>query len=505
MAAQHYVEALKLAEAAGIDAEPLRGGARTALAEASERAANLGSWSDAVDRASQALALCPPGDPLRPSLELRIAAGRAFGPEADLDLECVASARDGAVSNRDFETATEAEALLSWMHWWRGEGEQARSHRDRALELAAELPASPGKLRAHAQAARLEAIGGDPKRAVELSDAALELAEELGRDDIRSNALNSRGIARAHLGDAGGVADLEQAVELADRSGAAIEMTIARNNCGAVLEGYGRLAEARDILVEAIDLAARYGTPGGGQWAEMHLVLFLRFAGQLEEAAAALRDLDERVAPETQLKALLDYCTGWILAVRGEIAEALPLLEQMLDSARRSRDSQAVAPALCGLALVHCLAGREAKAEPAIRELLTTPGYTHPSYATHELVLLLADRGREDEMREALRTSPAESAWTRAHGAVVSGDLAVAAERYGAMGAHFLEAWARLVAAERGDLAQLEPAHAFFAGVGAKPTRRPAGCSPRIRSRSSSASRSTSRSPSSRRSPGRCG
>ena len=40
---------------------------------------------------------------------------------------------------------------------------------------------------------------------------------------------------------------------------------------------------------------------------------------------------------------------------------------------------------------------------------------------------------------------------------------------YDEIGALLSAAWARLLAAERGDLAQLEPARAFFANLGAAP------------------------------------
>jgi len=53
--------------------------------------------------------------------------------------------------------------------------------------------------------------------------------------------------------------------------------------------------------------------------------------------------------------------------------------------------------------------------------------------------------------------------------AAAEGEFVRAADIYARIGANFLEAWARLIAAERGDLSQLEPARAFFVRAGAMP------------------------------------
>ena len=52
--------------------------------------------------------------------------------------------------------------------------------------------------------------------------------------------------------------------------------------------------------------------------------------------------------------------------------------------------------------------------------------------------------------------------WLEAARAATSGDLMRAAEIYGGMGARFQEAWAALLAAERGDTSRLDSALAYF-------------------------------------------
>jgi hypothetical protein len=53
-------------------------------------------------------------------------------------------------------------------------------------------------------------------------------------------------------------------------------------------------------------------------------------------------------------------------------------------------------------------------------------------------------------------------AWLDAGRAAAAGDLVQAAEIYGRMSARYAEAWAALLAAERGDTSGLEDALAYF-------------------------------------------
>jgi hypothetical protein len=81
---------------------------------------------------------------------------------------------------------------------------------------------------------------------------------------------------------------------------------------------------------------------------------------------------------------------------------------------------------------------------------------------------VLIELGREADWLAATEGLPA-TRWDEAGLAAARGDLVTAAEKYAEIGARFMEAWARLLAAERGEIAQLEPARAYFSSVGATP------------------------------------
>lgn len=460
MLAHHYREALRLAEASGADATPFRESARAALAEASERAAALSSWAAAADLAAEALAL---GE--SPELQLRLARGRAYGLN-EFDFALAQDACDGFQARSDIAGAAEAESLLSWMCWWQGDGEGARSHTIRALEFCDGLPNSIAHVRAYAQAARLEGIGGDPAYAVELADKALALADEFDRDDFRSNALNSRGISRDKLRDNGSLDDLAYAIELADRSSNPTEMSISRNNYGSVLTSYGRLLEARAIVADAEAVARRFGIPSAQQWAEMQSAVHQLYRGGWDALLETALALESRVAPESQIARAVQFIRGFVHGARGETAEAVRREKASLAGARRANSPQMIAPALAALAMIFHVAGDTRAAATFVDEVLGTPRFA--MYASWELMLVLADLGRVQEWLE-LADLPAASAWLSAASALAAGDFRSAVETFDAIDAPFLAAWARLIAAERGDLAQIEPARVFFAAERAAP------------------------------------
>ncbi|HZC31313.1 MAG TPA: hypothetical protein VE261_07310, partial [Gaiellaceae bacterium] len=458
MLAHHYREALRLAEASGADTTPFREPALAALKEASTRAAALGSWAAAADLAAEALTL---GED--PELQLRLARAKAFG-NADIDIPLAESARDGLLREGKIEGAAEAEAFLGWACWWIGDGEGQRAHAAASVQLACDLPTSYAKAFAYARAGRLEGIGGDPARGIELANQTLAMAEELDSDGLRSDALNTRGISKRKLGDLTAIDDLRRSVELADASTDAQQMATARNNLASILGSWGRLREAIAAAEEARDVGLRFGSIAAAQWPAMQLVVFQMLLGD-PTALHAAEELRGEVSPDSQVHSGLMFVRGYVLVRMGRFAEAEDAIEESLTAARIAGDAQAVVPALRAKLALHVLSDRRDEANVVVDELLASTEYSNPGLPG-DLALPLVELGREADWPAA---ASVESPWADAGAAVVRGDLVRAAEIYGEIGARFSEAWARLVAAERGDLSQLERAREFFVGYGAQP------------------------------------
>ena len=463
MRAHHYREALTLAAAAGLDTDSLRGPARAALAEASERAAALSSWTAAEELARAALELTDEGDPI---LELRIA--RATGVAGRPDIELAQRTRDAFLAQGSTAQAADAEALVSWMHWWRGEGEAAMAAADHALELARDLPPSVAKTRATAQAARREAIGGDTSRGIALGWEALAQAEALEHDELISAALNSLGIAMTMEGDLEGLKHLERSIEVADRSKVPDEMGKSRNNLATRLWIVGRLQEANALWLEADAIARRFGAGSGMLWSQMELTAMALTQGDFATAIARADELIAATTDREQVNNAAHILRAAAIGVLGNLDEALRESEKGLARAREVADAQQLGPALVTRALVLFIAGAREEASAVMSEVLAL-GEMMRSLMLEVYPFLFEELGRGGDYAAAVAAGAGTGPWFEAGVALVEGRIAEAVAIYESIGTPFVVAWGRLLMAERGDLAQLEPARAYFESQQALP------------------------------------
>jgi hypothetical protein len=100
--------------------------------------------------------------------------------------------------------------------------------------------------------------------------------------------------------------------------------------------------------------------------------------------------------------------------------------------------------------------GRHEEADSLLAEVLSVP-----ERVIYELPLYLVELGRGDEYLPLSDGKPGY-AWGEAGDAAAGGDLLRASEIYGLIGARFVEAWAGLLAAERGNTSRLDAALAYF-------------------------------------------
>ena len=202
MLAHHYLEALELAEASGLDTGALGASARHALRDAGDRAAALYALDAAERFYDAALRLWPEDDPERAQLLFSRAA-----PVRSLDGADPArltEARDALLAAGDIARATEAEMLISISHWMSGRRDLATTHADRAAALLADAPPSRSSAWVLTRLATRADIGGDNESAIELASRARALAERLGWDEGLSDALGELGLVRVEMGDRGG-------------------------------------------------------------------------------------------------------------------------------------------------------------------------------------------------------------------------------------------------------------------------------------------------------------
>jgi hypothetical protein len=466
MLAHHYREALALADAAGVDTTPLRAPARAALADASARAFSLNAWLAAEELALAAVELSEPDDPQRPHLLLR--AAHASTLSGTVTHELATTAVQAFLAQGDKSHAAEGEALLSWISWWLGDSKMSGLHADRAVELVQGEPTTRGSVRAYAQKARVLALAGREAESVEIGRHALAMAEEIGNKEAASHALNSIGMSRVHLGELEGLDDLRRSLGLAREARAVDEVGKALNNLSNMCWAVGRLDEATEHRLAGREWAQRNGISASLVWLDYEEFLDFDLRGDLNEASAAAERCLE-VHDQKYLEGVARAIIARGAAIRGRLTEALEQSERALEHARRIADPQQLGPSIAIRTFVLHVAGRGPEAREMAAELLADSGIRHDLHWLNDLIVVLVEQGRGTEVEAMLRPEQRANPWQEATRAVAANQFAQAAEVYGAIGARYLEAWATLLAAERGQRVDLAPARAYFEYVGAAP------------------------------------
>ena len=478
MLAHHHLQAIELAEAAGLDTAALGVAAREALRNAGDRAAALCAVEAAERFYDAALRLWPRDDPERAELLLRRAVPvRTVGAG---DPARLAEVRDAFLEVGDSVKAGEAEMLLSDSFWIRGHRDLADEHQRRAAALVAGAAPSRASAWVLVRRATRALLSGDPALGVEIGTQVRDMAQALGWDEGQSIALGVIGSARIEMGDPDGLHDVAHGIEIAAAAGA----------LGALANGYNTLAVSNQILgdleagyrarLEGAEVAERLDSLSERRWFASVLVDHRYRRGEWDEA---LRAGDEFIAA---IEAGSPHYNAWQLhAVRAEMrlarddaSGAAADAERALAIGRTVADPQAIYFVLASCAHVLALTGDVNRAIPLARELLDALRRgTGVQFAVIELpafTSVAAQIGVAEELAIALQ-GRAETRWTAAALAYLDRDFSAAADILRSIGARPEEAEARLRSAERlsadGRLDEasneLRQSAAFFRFVGA--------------------------------------
>ena len=166
-------------------------------------------------------------------------------------------ARDALLEIGDRETAGQAEAFLSRVAWYRGHGEEAQRHIERAQELVADAGTTVAKARVLCLLARLRMLSSDGEEAIRIGMEALALAEALDLDELRIHALTTIGSAKTLLENTG-EEELERAYELAKAVNSPLA-AIVLNNLSVLATYRGELVRAEELVRATLDLAQQLG------------------------------------------------------------------------------------------------------------------------------------------------------------------------------------------------------------------------------------------------------
>ena len=452
MLAHHYLVALELDRAAGLETEGLAARARPRLREAGDRAYALSAFPAARSFYSGALELLP-GDDDDDRADLLFRHARAFHAVEPLgSLDLMTEARDALLASGDTAQAAEAEVLVGEIFWLHGQRDQGFEAVRAAQTLITDQPNSYSKAYVLANASRFAALAGENEDAIRFGREALAMADELHIDPIRSHALNNMGFARVSLGDAGGIDDLEQSAAIAVAANS-IESVRAYGNLASTLADLGALERAKATRAEAARLGERFGLANWLMWIKGDQYWDLYFQGRWDEVVETLDVFISEVAgPGFWIETPARFLRGRVRLARDDVRGAQEDASRALERAEAAKDPQVMRPALAFAARAFMASDRD-RAEGLSSELLSEwqahgLGIAGDFTWLSDLAVVLAALEGRSELERLVEASSIKTPWREAAAAYVSGEFERAAKLYGAIGALPEEADARLRAAE---------------------------------------------------------
>ncbi|MFN2468967.1 MAG: AAA family ATPase [Gaiellaceae bacterium] len=472
----HYSSAIEYARLSHQDAASLEERGRAALRTAGDRALALSAFPAAVRFYRAALALWPEADPARP--QLLFAYGSALAWAEESGAEELAEARAALLAAGDRETASEADVAHARLLLVRGQRTQALELAERAVANLADAPLSRARAQALSNLCGFHMFARRAGEAIRVGFEALQLAEELGLDDIRAHTLASIGIARSTLGDPGGIADLERSIDLGERLSSP-EVVRAYASLASVHANGGDLGRAFALYAAARRAAERFGDARGLRWLAAERLYEDYWTGDWDAAGRTAESLiaEAEGGTEHYMESDCRLVRAWIRLARGDGSGAVADTERALELAREGNDPQALLPALA-LNARALLADEPEQAVRVARELVQSwegLGSEPPSFWVADLAAVLCATGRGEEIGGLTGTTTGPSRWLDAAELACAGDHAGSAELYAQIGALPAEAEARQLAArvllaegrrEEAD-EQLRRALAFHRHVGA--------------------------------------
>ena len=470
MLAHHWSAAVRYAEAAGQESAEFAERAIQALTDAGDRALGLHAVSAAVLLYEQALELIgdePPADLL---LRYGRSLYRADDERAGSVLERARTALDDA---DDVAGEAFAEAMLSHIAWYRGDGDAATRLIDRAVQLVDGQPASELKARVLARAAGRAQVAGRDADAVRLASEALTLADELNIVELQVHARVTLGSGRLGLGDLDGLHDMERAYALGLKANS-LEAARAGYNLGVTHFLLGDIRRYRQLHAESRGVMERFGDAAMIRFSQGGEPSLSYFVGEWD---TALRQADEFIAA---CAAEPHYQENHVRAFRSAIRFARDDVDGALADIDAGfsgpSDPQSQGPVLAVAARIFCELGDPRAVDTSLNVLRMGFGTTPEPLSMVTLSPIEVPDPVRDRLLEVVAAYPTSpSRWVAGGRAALEGRFLDAAEIYAGMPFLSVEADVRLRAAEAlfadGRPAdaekQLELALAFWRSVGA--------------------------------------
>ena len=344
--------------------------ARKYAVAAGDLAAERNGYVEAVRRYETALRLWGEGAE-EERLELMLKLGRAAMIAGDLATARTAliEAADGWQTRGDAQRAGGALAVLGRVYWQSGDSDRGAETLKRAIDLLAEHP-SPELVQAYNWAAAGHMLSADYVQGKELAARGLGLAEELDLPALRSHLLNTLGVCRVGMGDPGGIAQVEEALELALEAGDPEAVGRGYVNLSDTLAKAGRLRESVEVGEAGRAATRKLGALAMEWFIAGNESIALVQLGRYEEADALTREMLAEQRTVLGAPGILNAGSVRVVLLeqRGEHQEARRLADELLPLARGIGGSEFLGQFLVIEANLELARGNAAAARQALKE-----------------------------------------------------------------------------------------------------------------------------------------
>jgi class 3 adenylate cyclase len=415
--AEHYGEALELARAASADQDhgDLERSAARFLVLAGDRAFHLDA-PKSERYYERALALFEESG--REYAELLRKLAESTQNQGDPRGAAESFARQAVAAFEglgDDLGAANAMTQLSRIMWARGDTREERELLLEALELVGRHPPGPELVRVYDAVAGQAMTGGRAEECRAWVDKGLPLAESLGLTRHKIRLLQFRAGSRYLLDDPDCLDDSREAIRLGLEAGLGPETGLAYVSMASFTWEVEGPKNGLEIYRQAIDFSRRRGISDQSNWARSESSWPLFDLGEWDEILRIPEEL--LVNPSGQMSVMVRSYQAWVLARRGDVAEAQALVEGLLPRAREIRDAQILTPALVVGALVAGLRGRHAELLALLQELTAEtrdkPAFRAGYIAEVARICLIADA--RDQLAGLLEDAGAPRIARRGH------------------------------------------------------------------------------------------
>ena len=280
--------------------------------------------SSAVDYFQRAHDIVADDDALGPQIALRL--GEALSQMGQLDKakRLLGQAIDGFRARGQNRNVALAMSRLSNLAWICGD-RASDTISAAALELLDGDDTCPELVPVLESWTAVNARRFDSAGVIQMADRAIGVSAELGlTPPLR--AMHYRALSRCDLGEAEGLAELRETLDLARERGAADIGPISQNLIDVIL-----LYEGPQEAIRACSQWKAYAAQRGDATTELghrsKLLLCLFHAGEWERACAEAPDVDAKLESKGLLLDLEDHRSMWaqLLTLRGDVERAAPL------------------------------------------------------------------------------------------------------------------------------------------------------------------------------------